>query len=311
MGSTEWTEENAKVLSQRAVAYLNMDVAVGGNWSFNVDGSPLMHDLLISATKQVSDPTAPNRTLYEVMAERDLAKSKMGQPKCNNLAFGSDYAGFIHYLGITSADWSYIFGGKHNIRRSYPVYHSIHDSFYWMKTFVDPGFKIHLAVARYAGLVLMNVADKPLLPFNTKTLADTISGYLDTFKSSAYVKRTNIDLTFLLNAVTKFKKASERFENVRDKLNDDKDFGKLRVLNDQLLQLERAFVQEADQYSGASFRHVIYGPDFRNFYSGKYFPRLQRAIATAGETGHEDVKRQVSLITYAILSAVKVLEPVF
>ena len=30
IGSYEWTQQFAKVLSQRAVAYLNVDVAVGG-----------------------------------------------------------------------------------------------------------------------------------------------------------------------------------------------------------------------------------------------------------------------------------------
>jgi Zn-dependent M28 family amino/carboxypeptidase len=30
IGSYEWAEENAKVLSQRAVAYLNVDIAVAG-----------------------------------------------------------------------------------------------------------------------------------------------------------------------------------------------------------------------------------------------------------------------------------------
>lgn len=30
IGSNEWTQQFAKVLSQRAVAYLNVDVAVGG-----------------------------------------------------------------------------------------------------------------------------------------------------------------------------------------------------------------------------------------------------------------------------------------
>ncbi len=31
IGSFEWTEQFGKALSQRAVAYLNTDVAIGGN----------------------------------------------------------------------------------------------------------------------------------------------------------------------------------------------------------------------------------------------------------------------------------------
>lgn len=34
IGSTEWVEEHAKILSQRTVAYLNIDVAVNGKGFF-------------------------------------------------------------------------------------------------------------------------------------------------------------------------------------------------------------------------------------------------------------------------------------
>ena len=284
---------------------------MSGNWTFNVDGSPLLQDFLISLTKQVNDPTAHDLTMYDVMAKRDLAKSK-GHPRCGNLDFGSDYATFAHTLGITSADWSYIFGGHYDIRRSYPVYHSMHDSFYWMKTFVDPDFKIHLAVAQYAGLVLLNIADRPLLPFNTLTLADTMKQNLRQLKKSNYIKRSGINLAYLSNAIKTFEKASKRFEREREKLKSDTSFIQLRVINDQLLQLERAFIEDKDKYSGNYFKHVLYGPDIENFYAGIFFPRLQRAIKiSAGKDNLQAVKKQLSLVTYAIFSAAKVLEPVF
>ena len=79
----------------------------------------------------------------------DVTKHTNGMAVCDNLASGSDYAAFYHFIGVSSADWSYTFGGTHRIRRSYPVYHSIHDTFYWIKKFVDPEFKIHLAMTKY------------------------------------------------------------------------------------------------------------------------------------------------------------------
>ena len=56
VGSAEWVEENAQILQDRAVAYLNMDVAVNGNFSINVDANPLLQDVAVSLTKEVCDP---------------------------------------------------------------------------------------------------------------------------------------------------------------------------------------------------------------------------------------------------------------
>ena len=54
---------------------------------------------------------------------------------------------------------------------SYPMYHSVHDTFYWMETFVDMDFEHHRAI----GLVWLNVAlhlvITPLVPFNVTDYA--------------------------------------------------------------------------------------------------------------------------------------------
>ena len=45
IGSYEWTQQFAKVLSQRAVAYLNVDVAVGGKNQITVVSPPRLSNL--------------------------------------------------------------------------------------------------------------------------------------------------------------------------------------------------------------------------------------------------------------------------
>ena len=54
---------------------------------------------------------------------------------------------------------------------SYPVYHSIHDSFHWMKKFADPNFAHHLALGRVWAQVGLTLADNVILPFNFTRLA--------------------------------------------------------------------------------------------------------------------------------------------
>lgn len=52
IGSTEWVEENREILTSRAVAYLNVDVAVGGP-GFQASATPQLDALLIEASKMV------------------------------------------------------------------------------------------------------------------------------------------------------------------------------------------------------------------------------------------------------------------
>lgn len=51
IGSYEWTQQFAKVLSQRAVAYLNVDVAVGGKKNALQNYKDTLINLQLSARK--------------------------------------------------------------------------------------------------------------------------------------------------------------------------------------------------------------------------------------------------------------------
>lgn len=311
VGSAEYVEENAQILQDRAVAYLNMDVAVNGNFSINVDANPLLQNLAISLTKEIRDPTVQNsqRSMYDVMVERDVTKHVNGSPFCDNLSFGSDYVAFYHFIGVSCADWSYIFGGRgtHGIRRSYPVYHSSHDTFYWIKTFIDPEFKTHLAVGKFAAIFLLELSESPLLPFNTTTYANLLYSKARELERNWHFKRRNINSTALFKAVDNFAKVSHEFEANKVTIN-TKD---LRLVNDQMMQLEKAFIQTVEPNNPRQLRHVIYGPDLLNLYGGKYFPRLNDAVEIAIKSGDwQQVEKEISLLTFSINSAANVLKPI-
>jgi len=51
-------QENRKELQSRAVAYLNVDLAVAGNYSFYCDGVYSMSNLVFNAAKLVVNPNA-------------------------------------------------------------------------------------------------------------------------------------------------------------------------------------------------------------------------------------------------------------
>ncbi|KAH3853007.1 hypothetical protein DPMN_095530 [Dreissena polymorpha] len=58
VGSTEWVEHYTKTLGARAIAYLNLDVVVQGNFSLLARGTPMIHNSLFAATKMVPNPNS-------------------------------------------------------------------------------------------------------------------------------------------------------------------------------------------------------------------------------------------------------------
>lgn len=100
IGSTEWVEENERALSTKAVTYINVDIAVGGNHTMRINGSPLLKTVTFEETKKVKDPhvkeTGEKKTVYERMLEINSPEST---PQYGKLAAGSDYASFYQFVG--------------------------------------------------------------------------------------------------------------------------------------------------------------------------------------------------------------------
>src|SRR5213082_1660199 len=68
IGSTEWAEENAVELQQKAVAYLNVDVAVDGP-NYGVSAVPSLWKLIRAATRDVKDPKT-GKSVYQQWQDR-------------------------------------------------------------------------------------------------------------------------------------------------------------------------------------------------------------------------------------------------
>ena len=54
---------------------------------------------------------------------------------------------------------------------AYPTYHSIHDTFAYVKKFVDPQFTIHLTIAQVWVSIAFLLAETPVLPINCSDYA--------------------------------------------------------------------------------------------------------------------------------------------
>ncbi len=178
-GSTEWGEENEKELGENAVVCINVDEATHGRL-FSPSASPLLFQAIRDAARDVPDPGTEGRSIADTWREASgapgiqsyatAAGTKDDLP-VSILGSGSDYTVFFNHLGIASTDL--VFDGP------YGVYHSVYDSYRWMETEGDPGFRYHAAMARYAGVLALRFANADLLPFDAAAYGREIAGYAD------------------------------------------------------------------------------------------------------------------------------------
>jgi N-acetylated-alpha-linked acidic dipeptidase len=189
VGSTEWAEEHASDIDQKAALMLNVDSAVGGR-QLDIGGVPSLRDLALDAAGAVTDirtgkslreewleskrsawAAASPLLLSDPMWSTPRAASGPGRnearpepsvaprgfvPQLNTLGSGSDYTVFLDHLGIPALDIG--FSGR------YGVYHSIYDNFTWMERFGDPEFLTHTLAARLYTVILMRAAAADVLP---------------------------------------------------------------------------------------------------------------------------------------------------
>ena len=170
LGSTSYAEKYAAKLDKQAVGYINVDVAVGGT-HLELAGSPLFNQLLLDQGSLVTHPDT-NVSL----TERFLNESEI-----LILGSGSDYTTFYEHLGIPSIDLGF------NPGLGDPVYHyhSNYDSYHWISTFADPGFKYHNALAQYLGLLTLKLTEEKLLKsYSTSDYASAVAGYFSTLVST-------------------------------------------------------------------------------------------------------------------------------
>uniref|UniRef100_A0AAX7TL81 Uncharacterized protein n=1 Tax=Astatotilapia calliptera TaxID=8154 RepID=A0AAX7TL81_ASTCA len=199
---------------------------------------------------------------------------------------GSDYAPFSHYLGITSMDMSYTYDKTKTNARIYPAYHTAYDTFDYASKYIDPGFVGHQAVARTAGNVLIRLADSLILPLNCADYAESLEEYLST-ALNLYENEYQPPLLYHVFFLRPLK---------------------VRWINDQLMLLDRAFLDPLAFPDKYGFRHVIWASSS----AGKQtFPGLADAYANAESSGQasdwDKVHYHLSVLSQAILGAASTL----
>ena len=306
IGSTEWAEENADELREKAVAYLNVDVAVSGG-NFGAYSVPSLWKLIRDVTRDVKDPKT-GKSIYQQW--QDHAKENRptndtadkSEARIEALGSGSDYTPFLQHLGVPSTDMG--FNGD------YGVYHSAYDSFYWMDHFGDPGFVYHAATAQLWGTLAMRLADADALPFDYTDYATQIRDFFtEALKLAKQHKlEASLNTQSFLDTVDAFTKEATRIEALRRKaIAENANSVRLRSINDLLIQIEREFTDERGLRGRSWYKHQIYAPGVYTGYAAQPLTDFRQAIDDRNST---NAKESLERIAEAIKRATNKLKTV-
>uniref|UniRef100_A0A8C6KV84 Glutamate carboxypeptidase 2 n=1 Tax=Nothobranchius furzeri TaxID=105023 RepID=A0A8C6KV84_NOTFU len=316
LGSTEWAEDNARLLQERAVAYINADSAIEGMYTLRVDCTPSLHTLAYDITKQVS--LLAHTTHLKLIIHINLKLSSLFNIMISKLGSGSDFEAYFIRLGIAAGRARYTKNRKTERYSSYPVYHSVYETFEIVERFYDPSFRRLRAVAQVRGGLIFMLADSKLLPLDVNEYADSLGKYAQSIaevaqKHPEQMELYKVSFDSLFSAVQNFSAAARDFYARLQTLHTE-DPLQLRVVNDQLMYLERAFIDPLGLPGRPFYRHVIFAPSSHNKYAGESFPGIYDALfdienSADPEKAWQEVKRQISIAAFMVHAAAMTLTP--
>ncbi|XP_044125188.1 aminopeptidase NAALADL1 [Bufo gargarizans] len=286
------------------------------NATLRAQGTPPVQNVIFTAAKQVQTPVSSSLSVYDNWIRHFNRTSTIYNgliPQLGTLGAGSDYAPFLHYLGISCMDLAYTYDRSKTSARIYPAYHTAFDTFDYTDKHIDPGFTSHQAVARTAGNVLLRLADSLILPLGPRDYSETLENYYKTAETqfSAELTTRGISLVPLKNAIARYQKFSDELDKTISELKDAEKTTPLRVrmINDQLMLLERAFINHFAFPDKLYYSHVIWASRSSSVVT---FPGIADAYAKATSTrlqkDWDQVHHHITVAATAVDNAASTLE---
>jgi N-acetylated-alpha-linked acidic dipeptidase len=283
MGSTEFVEQDSARLAANATAYFNFDmVATGPN--LGASGSPSLRPFFRDVTKVVASPDG-NGSVYDEWRRTARVAADTAEPAIDDPGGGSDFAGFYNHLGIPITEWG--FGGSQGI------YHSAYDSYHWISTFGDPGFKRHATMGVLGAVAMTRIADADILPFDYVAYARAMRELSTTAARNIAARHwSDVSTASLDSAIGTMESAASAFNAARDAaLARGVSANSRKQANASLMKVERAFVrpQGLPVSKREWFRNVIYAADNDNGYANIGLPSINEAVQAGDKslTVHE------------------------
>jgi N-acetylated-alpha-linked acidic dipeptidase len=309
IGSTEWVEEHAALLTEGAVAYLNQDAVGGTRFGAGAAGSlkPLVREAAaavpVSERAALGSATPGARSLLELWRDQ----SELDRPPIGDLGGGSDFSPFSNHLGIPSV--SHGFGTRGG------VYHSQYDTWFWMDRFGDPGYEHHALTAELLAVLALRLANAEIVPYDYAAFGEEIARRWRELRERAagrgLVAAGAPDP--LGDALDGLAAAGERLAAARDAyLEGPLDPDRSRAANRALRRVERDLTRPTGLVGRPWFRNLVFAADHRNGYATIALPSIAEALEAgdAARLGAEidDLAARVRSATASIAAAAGALD---
>lgn len=224
------------LMQQRAVAYLDLDVAVTGDRALHIEATPLLFKTIYNASSLMLDlDLASAKPHIQTVFDSWLRSGDPKKPnfRVNIINSEGNAQHLLHDLGVPSL-----------------ILH-------FMSTEGDSeGFRHHTAVAKLWALLTWLLADSLIVPFDTTQYAAFLHDSVNAV-STQYEKYVKAYAVQLGSAVRNFTIAAKAFQYKLLHVDKSKSL-KMRIMNDQQLQLERAFLHHTNSPASSFARHAVF-----------------------------------------------------
>ncbi|XP_002730755.2 N-acetylated-alpha-linked acidic dipeptidase 2-like [Saccoglossus kowalevskii] len=315
IGSNEWVEENMKNLVSRGVAYVNVDSPLMGVHRLSAGATPNLKQIIYAAAKTIPDayPEGSRKTMYDTWTMRDKSAGT-DEPSVSDLGSGSDYASFLHRMGMSAIDMRYHWDDTQYDFSIYPMYHSVYETYHLVETYYDPEFKYLQAMARLWAEIGRRLADLLIIPMDARDYGSRIKTMFEHFKDSESgqkIRNRGLSMDRFEDAVDTFNEATQSFHNEVTDVN-KQDPMEIRRINDKLMMLERGFIDPLGLPGRVLTRHVIFAPSSKDMYASAGFPGLVDAMFDIDNSSDptkqwREVEREIAVITHHLYSAATTL----
>jgi N-acetylated-alpha-linked acidic dipeptidase len=311
VGSTEYAEDLASELREKAAVYINTDLHMRGR--FDGGGTPSLRDFMTEVAKNVPSYTGSG-TVYDAWRADEWRRLPLERRRSGDAGFevelaslgsGADFVAFQDHLGLPTLQMEFDFEG------SYGAYHSNYDTRQYVERFSDPGFAVGRTLTQVLGLSVMRFVGAPVLPFRYSHYGRKMTEFLDTASTWMLDDDGKHVVALELRAARRLATTiTDRAASLERRIDAGLASGSLtadsaRTLNDQLVRLEQTLLDESEPADKRWYRHVIYGWNIYSLYDGQPLPGLAQAIRMRDQ---QAVNREVSRIEAALTRLLAALD---
>ncbi|KAK0413185.1 hypothetical protein QR680_006650 [Steinernema hermaphroditum] len=329
IGSTEFVEEFANILRDRAIVYLNVD-NIHSNQSLHVSTIPTLYKAVYETAKMVETPLEIEKTqgrtsLYDTWVHTFPGKRSYlpESPEMPAPGGGSDHAAFLNFVGVPVVDITY----RNASWAEYPLYHTLYETpFVNEHIFDNHELNVHRAVGAYWALLAKTFADAPVLPLNVSVFARAIwfdcvqklkKDVLEAKEKFSEAADAAKQVSFLIHDAQRFINASDSFERMATFLSTDSLAPPLRraSANARLMAVDRCFVNPQGIPGQPASRHVLYSISEKDSYAPSVLAAIYNELDTMVETEAREEREaagrrlayQISILQYCIKCAINTL----